>query len=543
MSFPRTLESRAKLQTVGACLFTFCFGIVLAMPVALARWRFSPDSLGYIASVHNWLEGRGWVDPILYSYYLDGVTAPVSSFAIRPPVISVLLAGPIALGAELNTLSVLHVIWAALIGTYALLVAKRLVCLSVAWAFALALAGSAAWVAMSDQLMTEATSVGLALVFLAHVKRGLSSTRGALGLGLLLLIGYFTRPNLGILLPAACLAFALEHGVKQSLRSKPVWVFVISFLAMKTVVTWAIGHFSGAVPFEHYGLMGQTVNDAPLALFNREYTGWLPYVRENYELILSAISDNCVAWRDAFLFEITFMRAGWLAVPALYLALVRPKFCGLTERTAAFAALGFTAVALLTYGGFDLMRYPLQGYVFLQLVNVLLLARLTERVRLSPVIPIVIVAVVFVVDVGPFLQGHVLQNWNSYTSNGTKENHRNRDLKVKALGGLLDRNAIVASPYPWTFYIWWGIAGHTIPADIESVENLHLYLDKYTPGYLYTEGNPPIELLESSERLKPIRVTEGDGGLFEVLNPSDKSRPWIAPTPLYKLGRSELKSE
>ncbi len=542
MDFPRVLGTREKRWTLAACVFTFSLGIVLAMPVALARWRFEADALGYIVSAQNWLEGRGWIEPVLYSYFIDGETPPISSFAIRPPVLSVLLAGPIALGAELTTLSVLHVIWASLIGTYALLVAKRLVSLSGAWAFALATAGSAAWVGMSDVIMTEATSVGVALLFLAHVNRGLASARGALGLSFLLLIGYFTRPNLGILLPAACLAFALEHGIKATLRSKPIWILGLSFFALKAGVTWTIEHFSGAVLFENYGIMGQWVTGDPIALFNCKYAGLLAFVRENNEQVFGAILDNCIAWRDAFFFDFLYMRAGWLAVPALYFGLVRPKFCGLTERTAAFAALGFTGVAVMTYGGFDVSRYPLQGFVFLQLLNVLLLVRLVERLRWSQSIPLVIVATVWLVDLVPVARTHTWDNWVSYLNNGTIEIRSKRDLKALELGALIDRNAILASPNPWRFYFWWGIAGHSIPEDLENTENLHLYLDKYNPGYLFTRGNPPIELLAGSDRLKPILIKKRQG-LFEVLNPSEKSRPWIAPAPMFMLGREQAENE
>jgi hypothetical protein len=79
------------------------------------------DAVGYIATARNWIEGQGFVDPIVYSYYLEGATAPIPAIAVRPPGISLLLAIPLALGSGLLGLAIVHAIWSAAIGASILL--------------------------------------------------------------------------------------------------------------------------------------------------------------------------------------------------------------------------------------------------------------------------------------------------------------------------------------------------------------------------------------------------------------------------------------
>ena len=529
-------SKREAILTVVAFVTIFCMGVALALPEALCNWRFAPDAIGYIATAHNWLEGRGWVDPVLYSYFLPDSSPPISAFAIRPPVISMLLVLPIAMGASLTSLAVLHVFWASLIGAASLLVGKRVTTLATATAFALAITGSVAWTLLADQVLTEVTSVGLALLFLAFTKSGLSSVRGAIGLGLLLLVAYFTRPNLGILLPAAALAYFLEYGLKASLRSAPLWTFALTFAASKIVVSNLIEANTGVVPYAHYGLMAETVNDMPLALFNHDYEGGLVFLSKNWDLVGAAIRDNFLEWCSAFFDGVLFMRAGWLAVPAIALAVLRPGPQSLIVRTAAFAAIGFTLVALGVYGGFDVSRYPLQGFVFIQLLNVLLIARLAAHFRWSATVPLIVVTLLFVVDDGPLLLNRARNRWRDYQAVGTRQVISRWDRRALVVGEYLDRNAILASPNPWTFYKWWGMAGVSIPVDLTDLESLHRYLDEIHPGYLLTEGNPSEALLQSSKRLKALLVIEGTGALFEVLNPGKASRPWTAPSPLASLG-------
>ena len=59
--------------------------LALALTSVLAIIALPKAAVGYIATARNWVEGQGFVDPIVYSYYLEGVTAPIPAIAVRPP--------------------------------------------------------------------------------------------------------------------------------------------------------------------------------------------------------------------------------------------------------------------------------------------------------------------------------------------------------------------------------------------------------------------------------------------------------------------------
>ena len=54
----------------------------LALPRAVSIWHVSPDTIEILGIAYNWVQGRGWVDPILYSSYLPGALPPIHSHAL-----------------------------------------------------------------------------------------------------------------------------------------------------------------------------------------------------------------------------------------------------------------------------------------------------------------------------------------------------------------------------------------------------------------------------------------------------------------------------
>ena len=71
--------------TVAAFLVVAAGTLVLALPGVLTEVALTADALGYVATAHDWLEGKGFVDPIVYSYYLPGLRppAPASTAPVR----------------------------------------------------------------------------------------------------------------------------------------------------------------------------------------------------------------------------------------------------------------------------------------------------------------------------------------------------------------------------------------------------------------------------------------------------------------------------
>ena len=107
------------------------------------------------------------------------VAPPAPGLAVRSPVLSLLLAGPLWLGADLTRLAILHVAWAGAVGGATLLLARRVTSLPAALGFSALVAWSFAWVLFAQQLLTEVTSVALLCAFLLAVRPALRSVPGA----------------------------------------------------------------------------------------------------------------------------------------------------------------------------------------------------------------------------------------------------------------------------------------------------------------------------------------------------------------------------
>src|SRR5262249_43177761 len=143
-------------------------------------------------------------------------------------VLPLLLALPLWLGASLPTVFALHLLYASAIGGAAAFVGRRALSLPGSIGFAIAVAWSPAYVWSAHQLLTEASSIGVMLAFLAAAGpcllaredgRGPPRLLHAVALAVLAWVGWLTRPNLALLVPAALCAAALETSPRRALRA------------------------------------------------------------------------------------------------------------------------------------------------------------------------------------------------------------------------------------------------------------------------------------------------------------------------------------
>ena len=126
--FEASTVSRARPAlrwTDAAAALVLAAGVLmLALPHALSAWQLTADSIEYLGIAHSFSSGAGFVDPVVYSHYLPP-QYPMPAAAMRPPLVPLLLAIPIGLGATIETTGVLHVVWAALVAIGVFLVARR----------------------------------------------------------------------------------------------------------------------------------------------------------------------------------------------------------------------------------------------------------------------------------------------------------------------------------------------------------------------------------------------------------------------------------
>ena len=111
-------EARGALLMAGA---VGVLGAAAALSHVVATPTLSPDATEYVSIAQALAHGRGLVDPIQWNYYLDA-RVPLPALAVRAPAVPLLLSVPLGLGATLETLRVLHALWAsALVGALVLL--------------------------------------------------------------------------------------------------------------------------------------------------------------------------------------------------------------------------------------------------------------------------------------------------------------------------------------------------------------------------------------------------------------------------------------
>ena len=104
----RRRRADRRVAMTSAFVVVAAGAFAVALPDALVFLRLPNDVVVYIAAAKSWIHGSGFVNPVLYSYYLGDATPPVPAIAIQAPVVSVLFAGVLGLGTGLVGLGVAH---------------------------------------------------------------------------------------------------------------------------------------------------------------------------------------------------------------------------------------------------------------------------------------------------------------------------------------------------------------------------------------------------------------------------------------------------
>jgi len=532
-------------------------------------WLLSPDAVNYAGAAHAFAEGRGLVAPVQYSYFLAGATPPLPAIHVFAPVFPLLLAAPFALGADLPQAFAAHVVFASLVGAAALAVGRRCLAPASALAFALAVAWSPAWVAASRQLLTEASAGGVLLAFLGVAGRCLLGAREspvparespvparespatvaarsvarALALGALAWIGWLTRPNLALLLPAALLAATLELSPRRALRSRPLWACALAFTALVLATELAVRAATGRAPYAHYAILSQLFEPREARLFRAEYPGALAFFRAHAAEVAALWLAAARSLARALCLGPDYHYVGWLALPGLVHACAGGGRGRFERRLAAFAALGFLVSAVATGSSFAPRRYPLPAAVCLWLVALAAVEDagrwLARRARdpgaawaraLPGALPLgcalaAIAAASVALGPGRFAGASALGRRGSVHAGGSF------GRSARAFCAEVPRDAIVAAIDPWTFHLWCGNASLWVPTDLDGETWVARYLDALRPTYLVLDATPPFAALRASPRLERI-AESGPHALYRVRGAAADSPRWDAPPPL-----------
>jgi hypothetical protein len=511
----------------------------------LARVGLSPDAVEYVAIARAWLEGRGWVDPIVYTYHLTELRPPAPAFAIRAPLASLLFAAPLALGAALPGLAVAHAAWASLVGGAGVLMARRAMSLPAATAFGVAMSWSFGWVTYARRLLTEITA-GAALLLVLGLVRGVArSHRRALLLGAALWLAWLARPNLAVLLPAVLAAAALETGLRAAPRTGPLWTLAASFVALQQLTSYLYGQATGFAPYSNYSLAFASLDAQQQSAYGAASVTLLEYLRTHSAEVAGVLTTNLRKLFRSMFVTSAYLRIGWLALPALAWVLARRGPSSLERRAAAFAALLLLAVAWLAFGAFDPVRSPFLVAICFAFVSCAALddlaSALTRRLgtqahaaAAARALPILLVIALWLPENAPGWLRATRAHWNSHRRHGTElrmVSAHGHERPVRKLCARLEPDALVASVDPWAFLLWCGNAGLALPSNLDTVAGVDGYLADRAPAYVVVDRRPDFYSFIASARLRRVE-SAGPLTLYAVKDPAPESRPWRAPTPL-----------
>lgn len=517
----------------------------LSVPVALAQWWFTNDVTEHLAVAHAWVEGRGFVDPVQWSYYRNA-GVPFPSFALRAPAVSMLAAVPLALGASVGTVIALHAVFASVLAGALVAVARRFLREPAAIGAAILLCWSPAWIVLSAHVWNEVTAVAGFLAVLASAGGAARSLPRALRCSAATAFAWLCRPNLLALALAVVVAAASTLGPRRALRSRPLWAYAAGTAALVGAISLAYTAATGEAPYSRYAVMTEmlTIHDA--SFYAKEYVGAWAYIDTHAGHITLRMGQQLRELAHTLFLQRDYHGLGWLALVGVPFALWSRRRGAVERRSVALATLGFAVVAVATFTDFDRNRYPLFpalgaalcGGAALEALAEHGAARLTSRrwVAVCRASPLLVALAVFAattawqsIDQAVYFGG---RGWRQ----GTREVAKPWDAPTRNLCPLMDRDALVAATNPWAIHLWCGNAGLVVPLDLGRPGLLARYLDEQHPGYLVVDQRREHRFLRHSPLVRHV-ITQGGFSLYEPVELRPGSRPWRAPPPLACAGK------
>jgi len=537
--------SRAGVLAVAAAACVAALAAARAVPPTLERWQLSPDAVEHLAIANALVHGAGFVDPVQWAYYLP-VGPPHPAFAVRAPLVPLLLAVPLGLGATLSQVLLLHALWASGLAGASVLVARRFMWLPAAAGVGLGIGGSLAWATVASHPWTEATSLGALLLVLVTARGVLRSVPGALACAACTLVAWCTRPNLGLLAPALVLAALWQLGPRAALRSRSLWAYALGFAVLHQLVVHAVRGLTGQAPYAGYGFLLEVLRVPEAWLYQTRYLGPWSFVTAHASEVAQRLLENACALARALFLDPRFQWAGWLLPAALVAALRDRGGDAFEARVCLVLALGLAIAAVGNLAVFDALRFPLPIAMASWLAGLWALDRVAlrraarasgKRAALWQAAPLAVAALLF----APASALPLARELRGLVAGGApgpvQERYDAWDGRARAWCRYLEPDAVVAAPSPWSFALWCGNAALRIPSDLVSQAWLARFLDEKRPRYLAASGPRFETLFDGSPRLLR-RAALGRSFLYEVVDAGSPGA-WRAPPPPACAGRGE----
>lgn len=516
-------------------------------PKALVGGWLSPDSIEHLAIARAWSEGAGFVDPVQWHYHLER-TAPLPAAAARPPVVPMLLAIPLAAGATVPTVIVLHAAWSALVAAAAFLLAARSMRPAAAAAAALLLATMPAWATMATNPLTEVTATAGYLLVLATADGVGRSTRGALSCAAATVLAALTRPNLGAVAVAVVTAAVWEVGPRAALRQRSLWVYGLAFAGGMAAIDAVLRATTGEGLYAAYGVVTELLSLEDAWHYDRKTVGGWPFVQAHAEEIGRLMQLRASQLHEGLFVSTRFHRVGWLAVPAVAYGLFRRRDGVLAHRIDAFAILGFAVLVVIYYTSYARERFPLPIAVPACLTGLALVDAGTRRIagaagRIAGLVPLAIVLTLWASTPTDARTPTMPAAWRRYQvarRNGPVRSPMTQ--KVQALCTRVHPDAVVAASDPWRITFWCGNATVRLPIDPVSAETVRRFVAERRPGYVLLDQRRRPSIPENTTRWR-VRLDRAQRSferiptpppfiLYRVVDAPPGSRPWRAAPPV-----------
>lgn len=527
-----------------AALTSFAVVGTIGVLQAVVSPRFSFDAMEHLAIANSWAHGSGFVDPVQWFFLLDG-TPPLPGTAVRAPAVSWLAALPLALGASVTGVVVLHAVWAGAVATGALLLARRWMRLPAALAAVSLLFLSATWQLVSRIVWTEVTGVAALLAVLASARGALRSVPGALACAGLTALAGLCRPQLSFLYLAVVVAATWEVGWRTAVRSAPLRAYAVGFPLLWLAVRGLVSVWTGLPLYAAYSATGQFLDDTELMAYGKHYPGRWAFVAAHTAEVVDAIARRSGQLLRTLCINDPYLYAGWLAPLAVLGGLVRRRDGVWEHRILCLCTLGFAAVVLLNYSAFDPKRYPL----FVAVPGVLGgLAALDHwlrtrgpgstwraRARIAWLLPVAAL-LVFAWTGGATTASQLHLSWTQLRRDGPARMARSNLGNAREIRAICrrvdpDSHVAVSYPLPWAFTFWCGNATTILPTDIGEPGVLERFLRERRPRYLVVWRTRPMRRLGRLPWLRLLGST-AKLSLYEVVDGRSLPSVWKAPPPV-----------
>jgi hypothetical protein len=511
-------------------------GAALLLPESRLGWWLTEDATEHLAIAHALVEGAGFVDPVQWAFTLPA-GVPLPAAAVRPPLVPLLLALPLALGATLAQVMWLHALFASAVGGAIVLVASRFMSLPAAVGAALLVATSRGWAGAALHPWTEVTGVACLLAVVASAPGVVRGARAAVVCAAWTILAWLARPNLGALVLAVSVAALLELGPRRALRSAGCWSYPLAFAALYAALQlWA----RSATGFGLYaGYSGEMLAYEDVWSYGKRYAGTLAYLQAHADTILGLWGRRATELARDLCLEPLHHRVGWLLAPAVLYALAAGGPGALERRLCAFAALGFALVVVLNYAPYE-ARYA--TLPFLATVLCLgatfdgaaraLASRLGRGARTAAALPLLAAIAGIALGSGADTlrrpQG-ALARWRAGERVGPDPG------PLAPLCAAMDPDAVVAAVVPWPLHLFCGNAALILPIDLARIDLRARFLADKQPRYVVASSDPSYAWLARDPAFRPL-LASGRFVLYE--RTSAPPPPWRAPPPLACAGRA-----